>query len=369
MTHRIFLYGTLCDPALYGIVAGTALSAQTARLKDAAAFLVRDENFPILTHEAGSFAEGHLVELDEATKTRLDFYELGFGYDLETRHVETPLGGTEALVYVPNRDWPAGPRWSLPAWQDAHGALSRLAAEEYMRLINTHAPKEAARAFPQIRMRASSKLRAMADPSPATLTPLADGSKVRSDDMQRPYTDYFSVQEDHLSFPRFGGGMSDVVKRASFIGGDAVTVLPYDPASGKILMVRQFRHGPFARGDSNPWTLEPAAGRIDPGETPEETARRELLEETGVVAEKLHFIGRYYPSPGAYSEYLYSYVAMTDLGGRDGGIGGLTDESEDIMAHVVTLDKALAMIETGEVNTAPLILSLNWLALNRDKLI
>ena len=60
---------------------------------------------------------------------------------------------------------------------------------------------------------------------------------------------------------------------------------------------------------------------------------------------------------------------MTDLGGRDGGIGGLTDESEDIMAHVVTLDKALAMIETGEVNTAPLILSLNWLALNRDKLI
>jgi nudix-type nucleoside diphosphatase (YffH/AdpP family) len=183
----------------------------------------------------------------------------------------------------------------------------------------------------------------------------------------RPYTDYFAVQEDWLSFPTFGGGQSDLVKRASFLGGDAVTILPYDPSTDSVLMIRQFRHGPFARGDTNPWTLEPAAGRIDPGESPEHTALRELHEETGVSARELHFIGRYYPSPAAFSEFLFSFVAIADLAGADGGVGGLDAEAEDIMRHVVPLSEALALVESGAANTGPLLISLGWLALNKSR--
>ena len=368
MSNNLFLYGTLCDPELFAIVAGTALVGQRAILRNARVRWVDGENFPILVTQGGSNAEGVLVEVDPKTRQRLDFYETGFGYDIETRILETAEGPVEAGVYIPRKDWQVAADWSLDDWQKEHGVLSRLAAADYMRLIATHTPAEAVRAFPQIRMRAASRVRALAEPSPSTLGPQPNAAAVHSEDMKRPYTDYFAVQEDHLSFPLFGGGDSPVVKRASFLGGDAVTILPYDPRLDKVLIVRQFRHGPYARGDTNPWTLEPAAGRIDPGETPEDTARRELMEETGVPSGTLHFIGRYYPSPGAYSEYLYSYVAVTDLSGRDGGIGGLEDEAEDIMAHVIGFENAMTMIETGEINTAPLILSLGWLALKRGDL-
>lgn len=368
MTTPLFLFGTLLDPELFEIVSGAPLQARPARLKDASAHWVAGESFPVLKHAPGHIAKGIVVMPDAAMRSRLDFYELGFGYGVETRTVETDDGPLAVDLYVPKADWPVGADWSLADWQVEYGALSRLAARDYMNLRDALTPEAAARAFPQIRMRAASRLRAEADPSPECFEPQMSGRTITPDRTEQPYIDYFAVREDWLSFPRFDGVTGPVVKRASFLGGDAVTVLPYDPRTESVLMIRQFRHGAFARGDRNAWTLEPAAGRIDPEETPEDTARRELFEETGVTATSLHLVGRYYPSPGAYSEYLYSYVATADLSTADRGIGGLASEAEDIMSHVVPLDAAMDMITTGAANTAPLILSLTWLALNKARL-
>ncbi len=368
MTRPLFLFGTLLDPELFEIVSGAPLTARPARLRGASAHWVAGESFPVLKPVPDQTAEGILVWPDATMRERLDFYELGFGYGVDTRNLDTDEGQVEADVYVPETNWPVGAPWSLEEWQTRHGALTRLAAREYMRLVGTHAPEAAARAFPQIRMRAASRLRAQADPSPETFTPRMSGRTVTPERTEQPYIDYFAVREDWLSFPSFDGGQGDIVKRASFLGGDAVTVLPYDPTTDSVLMIRQFRHGPFVRGDLNAWTLEPAAGRIDPGETPEDTAKRELAEETGVTAGALHLVGRYYPSPGAYSEYLYSYVAIADLSTADGDFGGLEDEAEDIMNHVLPLDAAKDLIQSGAANTAPLILSLTWLALNKGRL-
>ena len=58
----------------------------------------------------------------------------------------------------------------------------------------------------------------------------------------------------------------------------------------------------------------------------------------------------------------------TSHAGMDGGIGGLDDEAEDIMRHVIPLSEALEMVENGAANTAPLILSLQWLAMRKDQL-
>lgn len=367
MTDPVFLYGTLCDPELYHIVAGAPLDARRAKLHGAALHLAADGSFPVLTAKPGASIPGVLINPDAEIRRRLDFYELGFGYRLEHCEVETDHGPTQATVYAPEAEWPGDGPWSLETWQREQGALARLAATEYMALIHTHTPEDAARAYPQVRMRAASRLRAKAEASPEPFAPAMADTKVTPEKSARPYTDYFAVQEDWLSFPTFGGGQSEVVKRASFLGGDAVTVLPYDPSTDSVLMIRQFRHGPFVRGDGNPWTLEPAAGRIDPGERPQDTARRELFEETGVTARELHLIGRYYPSPAAFTEFLYSFVAIADLSGTDGGVGGLDTEAEDIMRHVVPLSEALALVESGAANTGPLLISLGWLALNKAR--
>lgn len=367
MSHRFFLYGTLCDAALYEAVAGVPFEARPASMPGARVHWVAGENFPVLVEGEGT-AHGVIVEVGDAARARMDFYELGFGYRVETRRVAASGGEETASVYFPeDGDWPLGKPWSLAEWQAAHGDLAREAAREYMALTGTLGPAEAAKSFPQVRMRAASRLRAAQEPSPEIAPGIAH-RRVTPERTAIPYTDYFAVREDWLAFPRFGGGESPVVKRATFMGGDAVTVLPYDPVADTVLVVRQFRHGAFCRGDPNPWTLEPAAGRIDPGETPEETALRELAEETGVEGGALHFVGRYYPSPGAYSEYLYSFVAISDLSGRDKGVAGLEYEDEDIMAHVLPFEDAMAMIGIGAVNTGPLILSLGWLAMNRDRL-
>ena len=370
MTHNIFLYGTLCDPELYAIVGGVPLAAaRSARLPGHAVFWVRNESFPIIVAKPDRSADGLLVQVDDATKARLDFYELGFHYTLCQAEVELEGTPAAAEVYFPAPNiWPVGDPWSLSDWQAEYGPLTREAATEYMRLIETHAPEAAAEAFPRIRARASSRVRARAFPSPQAFEPAFTLSDIDVRATRQPYTDYFAVREDDLTFPAFDGARSAEIKRSSFMGGDAVTVLPYDPRLDSVLIVRQFRHGPFVRGDSNPWTLEPAAGRIDPGEDPEATARRELFEETGVDAKSLHRVADYYPTPGAFSEFLISYVAIADLSDRDGATAGLDDEHEDIMSHVVSFDRLLEMAETGAANTGPLVLSALWLARHRNRL-
>ena len=85
------------------------------------------------------------------------------------------------------------------------------------------------------------------------------------------------------------GGHGDEVSRTAFVSGDAITVLPYDPVSDRVLLVEQFRAGPYARGDSQPWLLEALAGRIDGGESPEEAVLREAqhIPAAEYYAEKL----------------------------------------------------------------------------------
>ena len=83
---------------------------------------------------------------------------------------------------------------------------------------------------------------------------------------------------------------------------DCVVILPVD-RNGKILLVRQFRHAVSKE------MLELPAGSIDPGETPEEAAIRELREETGYKAGKLEKLGGFYAAPGYCTEYLHFFRA------------------------------------------------------------
>ena len=83
---------------------------------------------------------------------------------------------------------------------------------------------------------------------------------------------------------------------------DCVVILPVD-SQGNILLVRQFRHA------VNQEMLELPAGSIDPGETPEEAAIRELREETGYKPGKLEKLGGFYSAPGYCTEHLHFFRA------------------------------------------------------------
>jgi len=370
----LFFYGTLCHRPLLRLVLGAGradLSAIPARLAGYRAVWAAGRSFPLILPAKGDAAEGLLArDLTEADLARLDFYEGGFGYRLTDVEVATEDGLAPARVYLPDPGlWQPGAPWDLADWVARWGALTLRAAAEIMDHFGQVTADEIARRDPTIRMRAASWLRAQGPAPPQALRKGLGAQDVTETARRRRYTNYFALEERDVRFRQFDGSMSPTVERAAFVAADAVTVLPYDPVRDRVLVVEQFRAGPYMRGDRFPWTLEPIAGRIDAGETPDATAHREAWEESRLTFDRLIPIGSYYPTAGAVTEYLYSYIGLADLPDTAGGVAGEIAEAEDIRSHVLPFETLMEALDSGEADTAPLILSALWLAARRPALI
>src|SRR5919108_3028283 len=92
--------------------------------------------------------------------------------------------------------------------------------------------------------------------------------------------DTFKVEEAYLRFEQFNGEMSPRVRRLSLERGNSVAILVFNRSTEKLILISQFRYPTYQ--NNHGWTIEAIAGIVDPGETPEESARRELQEETGL---------------------------------------------------------------------------------------
>jgi 8-oxo-dGTP pyrophosphatase MutT (NUDIX family) len=120
---------------------------------------------------------------------------------------------------------------------------------------------------------------------------------------------------------------------------DWVNVIPLTP-DGKVVMVRQFRHG------RETISLEIPSGLVDAEDnSPAETARRELLEETGYQVEQLIPIGMVDPNPAFLNNRCHTYLA---LGARQAGPPQL-DGSEDIAIEEIPLEQIPELIRTGRI--------------------
>lgn len=366
----LFVYGTLVHEGLREVVLGGAVRVEPAQLPGVLAHWRDGEDYPTLcVAEAGEARGLVLCDLSEAQRARLDFFEAGFPFDVVEVEVLTAEGARRVHRYrAADEGAGAGEVWSLEDWGRAHGARWVAAAREIMGYLGEIDGAELARRMPMIQMRAGSAVRA----APSAPTTQRAGRDVARDvevvQARRPYSNYFVLEEHDLKFRRFDGEMSEPVNRAGFIGGDAVTVLPYDPLRDEVLLVEQFRIGPYMRGDRNPWMLEPIAGRVDHGESVESTARREAVEEAGLELGALHYVSGHYPSPGAVSEYVYAFVGIADLSDKHGHLGGLATEHEDIRSHVVSFERLMELVTTDEAGVGPLVVSAYWLALHRDRL-
>ena len=367
---QVFLYGTLCHPPLLRAVLGRDVARMPARMPGHVLRVAEGLETPLLIPDPAGSVEGLLTaELDAASLARLDFYENLFGYRVEEAGVVAGTGPKAARLYRPDPGAAApGGDWSLAAWARRWGPAVTATAEHLMALGGELPPDAVARRYHQMLVHGASRARAAAEPAPARVRRAMQPGDIAQEAIRQPYAHFFSVEEYDLRFRRFSGEMSDTVNRAVFISGDAATVLPYDPVRDRVLVIEQFRPGPYARGAANPWVLEPVAGRIDPEETPEETARREAMEEAGIPVRDLHLVGRYYPTPGAKSEFLHSYIGIADLPDGAAGIGGMLTEDEDIRGHILPFGTFLDVAKGPEGGVGPLLLSALWLELHRPRL-
>ncbi|MDX1781312.1 MAG: NUDIX domain-containing protein [Thalassovita sp.] len=370
----VFVYGTLRHPPLLETVLGRAskgLNRIEAQVPGYRVRLVAGQAFPMIFPDPDGVAKGQLLQgLSKADIARLDFYEGVFGYGLTSVSVEieTENGSRQALFWwPPENSYEPGDPFDLAGWAAKWGRINCRAAEEVMSDFGQKTPEEVGQIYPMIHARAASWVFAR-DESPEKPPSGLDETAVIGHSRQRPYARYFAVEEQRLQFRKFNGEMSEEVLRAAFVSPDAALVLPYDARRDRVLLLEQFRMGPWVRGDHCPWQLEPIAGRVDPGETPEDCARREAREEAGLELQALELIHRGYPSPGCMSEYFHIYLGLADLPDQVAGVAGVDTEQEDIRGHILSFDNAMEMLDAGQLRVTPMALALVWLARNRDRL-
>lgn len=184
---------------------------------------------------------------------------------------------------------------------------------------------------------------------------------------ERVYDRHLKVDELLLRHGLFGGGMTPVISREVVGRGDAVCVVPYDPARDEVVLAEQFRTSALLNGD-RAWMIEVVAGLIEEGESLEEVALREMKEESGLdPVGPLIFINTVYATPGFCSERYHLFCAPVDAS-KAGGVHGLDNEAEDIRVFALPFTEAFARWEAGEIPNPPASFSLLWLALHREKL-
>ena len=150
--------------------------------------------------------------------------------------------------------------------------------------------------------------------------------------------------------------------REAYDRGNGAVILLYNAEQRSVILTRQFRLPSFVNGNPSGMLIEACAGLLDK-DSPEDCIRREVEEETGYKVSHVRKIFEAYMSPGSVTEILYFFIAeyAASMKVHDGG--GVEHEQEEIEVLELPFEKALSMIDDGEVKDAKTIMLLQHLRL------
>ena len=152
-----------------------------------------------------------------------------------------------------------------------------------------------------------------------------------------------------LDTVRFPDGSTGKLEMLRHSGASAVVPFIDDPSAPdpRVLLIRQFRHA----ADRFIW--EVPAGRLDPGESPERCAERELEEETGRRAGRIERLTTIFTTPGFTDEQIHLFAAY------DLGEGRTRREADEFMElHERRWSDVMASIRMGEIDDGKTLISL-----------
>ncbi len=150
--------------------------------------------------------------------------------------------------------------------------------------------------------------------------------------------------------PLESGGTAE---RQVVVHPGAVAILPLIEKD-KLVLIRNRRHAVGER------LWEVPAGTLEPGEEPIETARREVIEETGYKANTMEPLVDFYTTPGFCTEKMHVFV------GRDlEHVGQNLDDTEEIEVHIFAWDKVKEMLRKGAISDGKTMLTLLYYQMYR----
>jgi len=148
--------------------------------------------------------------------------------------------------------------------------------------------------------------------------------------------------------------------REAYDRGNGATILLYNIDTKSVILTRQFRLPTYINGNDNGMLIESCAGLLDK-DNAEECILRETEEETGYKISYVKKIFEAYMSPGSVTEMLYFFIAEYSSTMKVNDGGGLEHEQENIEVLEILFEKALQMIETGEIKDGKTIMLLQHL--------
>ena len=146
--------------------------------------------------------------------------------------------------------------------------------------------------------------------------------------------------------------------------GNGATILLYNKQMASVILTRQFRLPTFINGNPSGMMIEACAGLLDQ-ENAEDAIKRETEEETGYKIAEVKKIFEAYMSPGSVTEILYFFVAEYSKTMKVSEGGGIEHEQENIEVLEIPFDKAIHMVNTGEIKDGKTIMLLQYAQINR----
>jgi ADP-ribose pyrophosphatase len=202
-----------------------------------------------------------------------------------------------------------------------------------------------------------------------THPPVQPAAGTQIDSQERVWDGRFPLDIVRFRHPRFDGAMSAQRTWELWRRGRAAAVLPWDPDTDQVVLIEQFRLPALAAG-LDPVLVELPAGLCDLDEAPEQTARREMLEEMALPVSTLHPIGEVLLSPGGCDELCMLYLGRVAAPAADAegivGHAGLPSENEDIRIRVWPAARAIEAALAGRFPNSITTLGLLWLAARHD---
>lgn len=187
-------------------------------------------------------------------------------------------------------------------------------------------------------------------------------------EIERVFDGFLKIDKAVVSHDRYDGGRQTVT-RLSMERGDAAAVILVDSNARTIWLTEQFRYPTLAKGEGEGWIEEIPAGMPEEGESMEDCARREIMEETGFEGLELEHVSTFFVSPGGTSERIWLYYA--DVSGKQRNevkAKASQDAEEDIKLVAADLDGFLSATTTGRLEDAKTLIAGLWLAANSDRL-
>jgi nudix-type nucleoside diphosphatase (YffH/AdpP family) len=151
--------------------------------------------------------------------------------------------------------------------------------------------------------------------------------------------------------------------REAYDRGNGATILLYNTNNKTVILTRQFRLPTFINGNESGMLIEACAGLLDK-DNPEDCIKRETEEETGYKVSHVRKVYEAYMSPGSVTELVYFFVAEYTKEMKVDEGGGLEHEQEDIEVLELSFDKAIQMMESGEIKDGKTIMLLQYAKLH-----